>query len=60
MTTSASQTTTDSHSSELLERLMAEEMSLQIQNIAEGLQREGWPMTLVKRFMHVTVEELPE
>jgi len=41
MTTSASQTTTDSHSSELLERLMAEEMSLQIQNIAEGLQREG-------------------
>jgi hypothetical protein len=48
------------HSSELLEHLMAEEISLQVQKIAEGLQREGWPMALVKRFMHVAVEDLPE
>ena len=51
---------TQDHSSELLESLIAEEISLQIQIIAEGLQREGWPMPLVKRFMHVAVEDLPE
>ena len=60
MTSSAPQTTAHDHSSELLEHLIAEEISLQVQNIAEGLQREGWPMSLVKRFMHVAVEELPE
>ena len=60
MTTISFKTTPHSHSSELLEHLMAEEISLQIQNIAEGLQREGWPITLVKRFMHIAVEELPE
>ena len=60
MTSSAPQTTPQDHSSELLEHLIAEEISLQVQNIAEGLQREGWPMALVKRFMHVAVEELPE
>ena len=36
---------------------MAEEISLQAQNIAEGLQREGWPMALVRRFKHVAVED---
>ena len=60
MATSAPQTTVHNHSSELLEHLMAEEISLQVQKIAEGLQREGWPMALVKRFMHVAVEDLPE
>ena len=60
MTSSAPQTTAQDHSSELLEHLIAEEISLQVQNIAEGLQREGWPMALVKRFMHVAVEELSE
>ena len=60
MAPSAPQTTVHNHSSELLEHLMAEEISLQVQKIAEGLQREGWPMALVKRFMHVAVEDLPE
>jgi len=60
MTSSAPQTTAHDHSSELLEHLMAEEISIQVQNIARSLQREGWPMTLVKRFMHVAVEDLPE
>jgi hypothetical protein len=60
LTSSAPQTTTQDHSSELLESLSAEEISLQVQIIAEGLQREGWPMPLVKRFMHVAVEDLPE
>ena len=58
MTESALQTSAHDHSSELLEQLIAEEISLQAQNIAEGLQREGWPMTLVKRFMHVAIEDL--
>jgi hypothetical protein len=57
LASSAPQTTTHNHSSELLEHLMAEEISLQAQNIAEGLQREGWPMALVRRFMHVAVED---
>ncbi len=60
MTTTALQSTAHDHSSELLEQLIAEEISLQIQNIAKELQREGWPMPLVKRFMHVAVEDLPE
>ena len=60
MAPSAPQTTAHNNSSELLEHLMAEEISLQVQKIAEGLQREGWPMALVKRFMHVAVEDLPE
>lgn len=48
------------HSSQLLEELVAEEIALQIDQIAESLQREGWPMPLVKRFMHRAVENLPE
>ena len=60
MAPSAPQTTAHNNSSELLEHLMAEEISLQVQKIAEGLQREGWPMALVKCFMHVAVEDLPE
>jgi hypothetical protein len=40
MTVSALQTGAHDHSSELLEHLIAEEISLQVQNIADGLQRE--------------------
>ena len=39
---------------------MAEEIAIQIDQIAESLQREGWPIAMVKRFMHVAVERLPE
>ena len=46
MAPSAPQTTAHNNSSELLEHLMAEEISLQVQKIAEGLQREGWPEDL--------------
>ena len=53
-------TASTEHSSELLEALGAEEIALQIEQIAEGLQREGWPMSLVKRFMHRSVESLPD
>ena len=60
MTESALQTSAHDHSSELLEQLIAEEISLQVQNIADGLQREDWPMPLVKRFMHVAVEDLTD
>ena len=60
MTASALQTSAHNHSSELLEPLIAEEISLQVQNIAEGLQREVWSMPLVKRFMHVAVEDLTD
>ena len=60
MTASALQTSAHDHSSELLEHLIAEEISLQVKNIADGLQREGWPMPLVKRFMHVAVEDLTD
>ena len=60
MAPSAPQTAVHNHSSELLEHRMAEELSLSVQKIAEGLQREGGPMALVKRFMHVAVEDLPE
>ena len=52
--------TTTQHSNQLLEELVAEEISIQIDQIAEGLQREGWPIAMVKRFMHVAVERLPE
>ena len=45
--------TTTQHSNQLLEELVAEEISIQIDQIAEGLQREGWPIAMVKRFMHV-------
>lgn len=48
------------HSESLLEDVVAEEIALQIDHIAESLQREGWPMPLVKRFMHRAVENLPE
>ena len=48
------------HSASLLEDVVAEDLSRQIGEIAEALQREGWPMTLVKRFMHRAVENLPE
>ena len=48
------------HSASLLEDVVAEDLSRQIGEIAEALQREGWPMILVKRFMHRAVENLPE
>ena len=48
------------HSVNLLEDLIAEDISRQVDAIAESLQREGWPMPLVKRFMHKAVESLPE
>lgn len=48
------------HSTDLLEELIAEDIGRQIDAIAESLQREGWPMPLVKRFMHRAVETLPE
>ena len=48
------------HSTELLEDLIAEDIARQVDSIAESLQREGWPMPLVKRFMHRAVESLPE
>ena len=52
--------TTWQHSKQLLEEVVAVEISFQIDQIAEGLQREGWPIAMVKRFMHVAVERLPE
>ena len=48
------------HSTNLLEDLIAEDIARQVDVIAESLQREGWPMPLVKRFMHRAVESLPE
>ena len=48
------------HSTDLLEDLIAEDISRQVDAIAESLQREGWPMPLVKRFMHRAVDSLPE
>ena len=48
------------HSTSLLEDVVAKDLSRQIGDIAETLQREGWPMPLVKRFMHRAVENLPE
>ena len=48
------------HSTNLLEDLIAQDISRQVDAIAESLQREGWPMPLVKRFMHKAVESLPE
>ena len=53
-------TSSTDHSESLLEDVVAEEIALQIDHIAESLQREGWPMPLVKRFMHRAVESLPE
>ena len=50
----------EDHSTALLEDVVAEDLSRQIDDIAETLQREGWPMPLVKRFMHKAVENLPE
>ena len=52
--------TTTQHSNQLLEELVAEEIIYQIDQIAEELQREGWPIAMVKRFMHVAVDRLPE
>ena len=52
--------TTTQHSNHLLEELVAEEIVYQIDQIAEELQREGRPIAMVKRFMHVAVERLPE
>ena len=43
--------TTTQHSNQLLEELVAEEIGFQIDQIAEDLQREGWPIAMVKRFM---------
>ena len=48
------------HSTNLLEDLIAEDIARQVDAIAESLQREGWPMPLVKRFMHKAAESLPE
>ena len=48
------------HSTDLLEDLIAEDIARQVDAIAESLQREGWPMPLVKRFMHRAVDSLPE
>ena len=45
---------------DVAEELVAEEIGFQIDQIAEDLQREGWPIAMVKRFMHVAVERLPE
>ncbi len=53
-------TSSTDDSESLLEDVVAEEIALQIDHIAESLQREGWPMPLVKRFMHRAVENLPE
>ena len=53
-------TSSTEHSETLLEGLVAEEIALQIDHIAESLQREGWPMPLVKRFMHRAVDSLPQ
>jgi len=53
-------TSSTDHSEALLEDVVAEEISRQIDYIAESLQREGWPMPLVKRFMHRAVDNLPE
>ena len=53
-------THSEDHSTALLEDVVAEDLSRQIDDIAETLQREGWPMPLVKRFMHKAVENLPE
>ncbi len=55
-----SMTHSENHSTALLEDVVAEDLSRQIDDIAETLQREGWPMPLVKRFMHKAVENLPE
>ena len=52
--------TTTQHTNQLLEEMVAEEIGFQIDQIAEHLQREGWPVAMVKRFMHVAVERLPE
>ena len=52
-------TSSTEHSESLLEDVVAEEIALQIDHITESLQREGWPMPLVKRFMHRAVENLP-
>ena len=48
------------NSASLLEDVVAKDLSRQIGGIAETPQREGWPMPLVKRFMHRSVENLPE
>ena len=56
---SISMTSSTDHSESLLEDVVAEEIALQIDHIAESLQREGWPMPLVKCFMHRAVENLP-
>ena len=53
-------THSEDHSTAWLEDVVAEDLSRQIDDIAETLQREGWPMPLVKRFMHKAVENLPE
>ena len=53
-------TASTQHSNHLLEELVVEEIANQINQIAEELQRDGWPIAMVKRFMHVAVEGLPE
>ena len=47
------------HSTALLEEVVADDLSRQIDDIYETLQREGWSMPLVKRFIHRAVENLP-
>ena len=53
-------THSEDHSASLLEDIVAEDLSRQIGDIAETLQREGWPMPLAKQFMHRAVENIPE
>ena len=58
--TPESMTHSQDHSSSLLEDVVAEDLSRKIGDISETLQREGWPMHLVKRFMNKAIENLPE
>ena len=53
--------TNPQHNSALLfEDVVVEDLPRKIGDFAETLQREGWPMSLVKRFMHRAVENLPK
>ena len=58
--TPESMTNPQDHSASFLEDVVVEDLSRKIGDIAETLQREGWPMPLVKRFMHRAVENLPK
>ena len=53
-------THSQNHSASLLEDIVAADLSRQIDDIAETLQREGLSMPLVKRLMHRAIKNLPE